>query len=36
MIINLKNLPKIKKIVAGSNHSLAIDDLGNLYGWGIN
>lgn len=32
----MPNLPKIKKIAAGGNHSLALSENGELYGWGSN
>lgn len=32
----VENLPKIRKIVCGHNHNLAISESGQLYGWGSN
>lgn len=32
----IQNIPPIIKIIAGSNHSLALAETGNVYGWGSN
>ena len=33
-VFNEKNKLRVKKIVSGSNHTLALSECGKVYGWG--